>query len=73
MLSSLLVPSLRSEFGIPSIPDMRTVNYWLRDSDETERYAQSKLMAQHDKAGSHERRFAVCMNDNFRLTADLET
>lgn len=61
-----------SEFGIPSIPDMRTVNYWLGGCDEKQRYAQSKLMAQHNKAGSHERRFAVCLNDNFRSTADLE-
>lgn len=52
---------------------MRTVKYWLGDSDEKQHYAQSKLMAQHNKAGSHERRFAICMNDNFRLTADLET
>lgn len=30
-------------------------------------------MAQHCKSGSGERRFAIVMNDNFRLTADLET
>ncbi|KAL5534294.1 hypothetical protein ACEPAG_756 [Sanghuangporus baumii] len=62
-----------SEFGIPSMPDMRTVNYWLRDTPESERYAQSKIMAQHDKAGSHERRFAFCLGDNFRYTSELET
>ena len=67
--------SSTSEFGIPSIPDMRTVNYWLGDEKSRKKYgfAQSQLMAQHNKAGSHERRFAVCLNDNFRMTADLET
>ncbi|KAL5495319.1 hypothetical protein ACEPAI_782 [Sanghuangporus weigelae] len=62
-----------SEFGMPSMPDMRTVNHWLRDTPESERYAQSKIMAQHDKAGSHERRFAFCLGDNFRYTSELET
>ncbi|KAI0917712.1 hypothetical protein AcW2_007777 [Taiwanofungus camphoratus] len=61
-----------SEFGIPSMPDIRTVDYWL-DGNKNERWAQSKLMAQHNKAGNHERRFAVIMNENFRLTSDLET
>lgn len=42
-------------------------------ADKAEWYAQSKLMAQHTKAGSFERRFAILMNENFRLTADLET
>ena len=54
------------------MPDMRTIEYWL-DGDDKERYAQSKLMAQHNKAGSHERRFAVLMNEMFRLTGDFAT
>jgi beta-mannosidase len=29
-------------------------------------------MQQHNKAGSHERRFAVLMNENFRITEDFE-
>ena len=52
---------------------MRTVNFWLRDAPEGERYAQSRTMAQHDKAGSHERRFAYAMGDNFKYTSDLES
>ncbi|CCM02300.1 uncharacterized protein FIBRA_04389 [Fibroporia radiculosa] len=63
---------LPSEFGIPSIPDIRTVNYWLAENED-QRWAQSKLMAQHNRAGNHERRFAIVMNENFRLTGDLET
>ncbi|KAG5653170.1 hypothetical protein H0H81_002012 [Sphagnurus paluster] len=62
-----------SEFGIPAMPDMRTITYWMDGADKAEWYAQSKLMAQHTKAGSFERRFAILMNENFRLTADLET
>ncbi|PSS38124.1 hypothetical protein PHLCEN_2v31 [Hermanssonia centrifuga] len=61
-----------SEFGIPAFPDIRTVDYWL-DGNQSERWAQSKLMAQHNRAGAHERRFAVVMNENFRLTGDFET
>ncbi|KAJ9105971.1 hypothetical protein QFC19_003306 [Naganishia cerealis] len=61
-----------SEFGMPSIPDIRTVDWWI-DGDEKERYSQSKLMQQHNRAGSHERRFAVYMNELFRLTGDFAT
>jgi beta-mannosidase len=38
-----------------------------------QRHAQSALMAQHCRAGSFERRFAILMNDNLRVTEDLET
>ena len=61
-----------SEFGIPSFPDIKTVDFWL-DGNKKDRWAQSKLIAQHDRAGSHERRFAIVMNENFRLTSDIET
>lgn len=53
------------------MPDIRTVDYWL-DGNLKDRYAQSKSMMQHNKAGGHERRFAVLMNENFRITSDLE-
>ncbi|TFY68978.1 hypothetical protein EVJ58_g699 [Rhodofomes roseus] len=61
-----------SEFGIPSFPEITTVDYWLAGNTE-ERHAQSKLMAQHNRAGNHERRFAILMNENFRVTSDFET
>jgi len=64
---------LCSEFGIPSMPSMRTIEYWMQGADKTQWYAQSQLMAQHTKAGAFERRFAIVMNENFRLTTDLET
>jgi beta-mannosidase len=59
-----------SEFGMPSLPDIRTVEYWHAD-DIAERHPQSKMMQQHNKAGSHERRFAIAMNENFRYNGDL--
>ena len=61
-----------SEFGMPSLPNIRTVEYWHGD-DTAQRHPQSKMMQQHNKAGSHERRFAVAMNENFRYTEDLES
>jgi beta-mannosidase len=54
------------------MPDMRTIDYWMEGNDK-DRFVQSKTMQQHTKAGSYERRFALLMNDNFRLTSDFET
>jgi beta-mannosidase len=62
-----------SEFGIPSLPDMRTIAYWMDGADKKEWHTQSKIMAQHTRAGAFERRFAIVMNKNFRVTEDLET
>ncbi|KAJ7983162.1 glycoside hydrolase [Mycena polygramma] len=62
-----------SEFGIPSHPEMKTIEYWLDGAGEEARHAQSALMAQHCRAGSFERRFAILMNEAFRVTEDLET
>lgn len=57
---------------MPAMPAIQTVDWWL-DGDEAERYPQSKLMAQHNKAGSYERRLATYINEEFRMTGDLET
>ncbi|CAA7266101.1 unnamed protein product [Cyclocybe aegerita] len=62
-----------SEFGIPSMPPISTIKYWMQGVDASQWYSQSPLMAQHTKAGSFERRFAIVMNENFRLTSDFET
>jgi len=62
-----------SEFGMPSMPCMETVNYWSKEDGNMQMYFQSPLMAQHCKAGLFERRFAIPMNENFRITQDLET
>lgn len=52
---------------------MKTINYWSQGADEKQMYAQSPLMAQHCRAGAFERRFAIAMDDNFRMSEDLET
>ncbi|QRV98035.1 beta-mannosidase [Ceratobasidium sp. AG-Ba] len=62
-----------SEFGLPCLPDIRTIDYWLQDTDPIQRRVQSKAMQQHNKAGSHERRLAIVMNENFHITNNLET
>ena len=56
------------------MPDVRTVKYWMDDPklDFSKVHPQSKLMAQHCKAGSFERRFAMYMNENFPITGDLQ-
>lgn len=42
-------------------------------ADKKEWYHQSPLIAQHCRAGMFERRFSIPMNENFRVTEDLET
>ncbi|KAJ7775670.1 glycoside hydrolase [Mycena maculata] len=62
-----------SEFGIPGLPEMKTVEYWMDGARVEEWHPQSALMAQHCRAGSFERRFAILMNEGFRVTEDLAT
>ncbi|KAL0960497.1 hypothetical protein HGRIS_005535 [Hohenbuehelia grisea] len=62
-----------SEFGMPSLPSMKTIAYWMKGAEASDWHPQSTWMAQHTGAGSFERRFAIAMNDNFRITNDLET
>jgi hypothetical protein len=45
---------------------------WIYTPNTSQRYSNSPLMAQHNKAGSHEQRFGVLMGENFRLTGDFE-
>lgn len=65
------VLSRDSEFGVPAMPSIRTIDHWLQ-RDMGQRYSRSPLMAQHNKAGSHERRFAILVNENFKSASDLE-
>ncbi|KAI0073012.1 glycoside hydrolase [Panus rudis PR-1116 ss-1] len=60
-----------SEFGVPAMPDIRTIDYWLA-GNTADRWPQSRSMAQHCRAGSHERRFAIVLGESFRWTGDLE-
>jgi beta-mannosidase len=66
-----------SEFGIPSLSSLKTIKYGCVGSEEQAQewvppHPQSKIMAQHCRAGSFERRFAIVMNDFLRVSADLE-
>lgn len=62
-----------SEFGVPSLPCFRTVEAFFSSNDTSERFPQSTVIQQHTRAGSYEKRFAVLMNENFRMTGDLES
>ena len=57
---------------MPGMPAMETIAHWMQGADSGQMYSQSPLMAQHTRAGSFERRFAIVMNENFRLTGDFE-
>ena len=56
---------------MPSAPDTRTVDWWL-DGEVSQRYPDSKMMTQHNRAGSHVKRFAVHMLEMFRMTGDFD-
>lgn len=71
-LSETLTCHISSEFGIPAFPTLDTIKYWMDGAPESQWHSQSRLMIQHNRAGLHERRFAVLMNDNFRITGNLE-
>ena len=60
---------------MPALPSIRTIRYYFQSEEFPEKnwHPQSKLVAQHTRAGAFERRFAIAMNDNFRVTEDLET
>lgn len=52
---------------------MKTIESWMEGAAESDWHPQSIWMAQHTRAGSFERRFAILMNENFRMTSDFET
>lgn len=56
-----------SEFGMQGLADVKTHDYYLRDTtDPRERHPQSKTNVHHNKADGSERRLAVYLNENFR-------
>jgi beta-mannosidase len=64
-----------SEFGVPSLPTMKTLEAFLPENEAAGKHwhPQSKALQQHNKAGSYERRLAILMNENFRINSDLES
>ncbi|EIN10923.1 glycoside hydrolase family 2 protein [Punctularia strigosozonata HHB-11173 SS5] len=61
-----------SEFGMEGYPNIRTVDYWL-GGDKTERYPQSRVMNNHNKADGFERRLELYLMENFKHAFDIES
>ncbi|KAJ7498968.1 glycoside hydrolase family 2 protein [Mycena latifolia] len=61
-----------SEFGMEGFPNIRTVDYWL-DGDKSERYPQSRINNNHNKADGFERRLACYLIENFKHSFEMES
>ncbi|PCH41492.1 glycoside hydrolase family 2 protein [Wolfiporia cocos MD-104 SS10] len=61
-----------SEFGMEAYPDIRTVDYWL-GGNKAERYPQSRVMNNHNKADGFERRLELYLVENFKHSFDLDS
>ncbi|CAE7190017.1 unnamed protein product [Rhizoctonia solani] len=61
-----------SEFGMEGFPNIRTVDYWL-GGDKNERYPQSRIMNNHNKADGFERRLELYLVENFKHAFDIES
>lgn len=61
-----------SEFGMEGYPNIRTVDYWL-GGDKTERYPQSRICNNHNKADGFERRLELYLMENFKHAFDMES
>ncbi|KAF8915918.1 glycoside hydrolase family 2 protein [Mucidula mucida] len=61
-----------SEFGMEGYPDIRTVDAWL-GGDKSQRYPQSKLMQNHNKADGFERRLELYLVENFKHSFEMES
>jgi len=61
-----------SEFGMEGYPGIRTVDYWL-GGDRTERYPQSRVNNNHNKAAGFERRLELYLVENFKHAFDMES
>ncbi|KAJ7937095.1 glycoside hydrolase family 2 protein [Mycena leptocephala] len=61
-----------SEFGMQGFPNIRTVDYWL-DGDKSEKYPQSRINNNHNKADGFERRLELYLVENFKHSFDMES
>ncbi|KAI9574617.1 glycoside hydrolase family 2 protein [Boletus coccyginus] len=61
-----------SEFGMEGYPNIRTVDHWL-GGDQIERYPQSRVNSNHNKAAGFERRLELYLVENFKHTFDMES
>ncbi|KAH7345103.1 beta-mannosidase [Rhizoctonia solani] len=60
-----------SEFGMEGFPNIRTVDYWL-GGNKDERYPQSRIMNNHNKADGFERRLELYLVENFKHALTLK-
>lgn len=60
-----------SEFGMEGYPDLRTVDYWL-GGDKSQRYPQSRVNSNHNKAAGSERRLELYLVENFKHSFEME-
>ncbi|KAJ7667976.1 glycoside hydrolase family 2 protein [Mycena polygramma] len=60
-----------SEFGMQGFPNIRTVDYWL-DGEKSERYPQSRINNNHNKADGFERRLELYLVENFQHSFEME-
>ncbi|KAF9226510.1 glycoside hydrolase family 2 protein [Gyrodon lividus] len=68
----LLAGRFVSEFGMQGYPNIRTVDHWL-GGDQSERYPQSRVNNNHNKADGFERRLELYLIENFIHAFDMES
>ncbi|KNZ79844.1 putative beta-mannosidase B [Termitomyces sp. J132] len=61
-----------SEFGMQGFPNIRTVDYWL-GGDKSERFPQSRINNNHNKADGFERRLELYLMENFKHSFEMES
>ncbi|TFK43576.1 glycoside hydrolase family 2 protein [Crucibulum laeve] len=61
-----------SEFGMEGYPNIRTVDYWL-GGNTAERFPQSRINNNHNKADGFERRLELYLVENFKHSFEMES
>lgn len=61
-----------SEFGMQGYPNVRTVDHWIGGS-KAERFPQSRMNTNHNKADGFERRLELYLMENFKHTFDMDS
>ncbi|KAF5387820.1 hypothetical protein D9615_000372 [Tricholomella constricta] len=61
-----------SEFGMEGFPNIRTVDHWL-GGNKSERFPQSRINNNHNKADGFERRLELYLVENFKHSFEMES
>lgn len=61
-----------SEFGMEGYPNIRTVDHWL-GGNKAERFPQSRVNNNHNKADGFERRLELYLVENFKHSFEMES